>query len=902
MWSISWLLRLLLIVGLGISVPLAPHGSAAQTPRLYRHQVEAHWFAGNTRFWYRVSLPEGRSEFVLVDTTAGTRQPAFDHARMAELIEESSGIDVSADRLPVTSLEFSDNLQNLALTGPSGRWQVDLRSLKLLDSSHVAQRSRRQHLFLPPRRSVDRGGDVELRFRNDLDDEIELVWIDRSGQPVSYGKVTGRGRKTQHTFAGHVWLVKAADGRSLACFEADSGPNDILISDETLTQVETARPRSPERSQNKSRSADTRSPDGSLIATVRDHNLWLQPAAELPVTESDRKNSPAADSTDADSTDADSTDDDSIDDDAVADAGVADNRLPPAHRQLTSDATSESSFHKDVSRARLVEMQYQLKDLPPHVADVRWSPDGRYLLAFQTDRVPERRVYIVESAPADQLQPRLESYPYAKPGDPLPRPRPRLFSVADGREIRISDELFPNPFRLKFLRWSDDGQRFWLLYNERGHQTLRVLEVTADDGSVRTIVNETSETFIHYSADGKFVLEWLPNGELLWASERSGWNHLYRYRLADGRVLNPVTFGEWNVRRIEKIDRGAGVVWFYATGIAADQDPYHEHFCKVGLDGSGMVVLTEGDGTHEVTFSPDRTFFLDRCSRVDLPPVTELRRSDDGSLVTVLESADASEILAARGSLPRRFTAPGRDGRTKIWGIIHLPLNFDPEQSYPVVENIYAGPHDFHVPKAFRTAWRHQHQLADRGMIVVQIDGMGTAWRSKAFHDVCYQNLRDAGFPDRIAWMRAAAAEYPWMDLSRVGIYGGSAGGQNAMAALLWHGTFYRAAVADCGCHDNRMDKLWWNEQWMGWPVADQYVANSNSEHAYRLQGKLMLVVGELDRNVDPASTMQVVQQLIKADKNFEFVLVPGAGHGACERPWCARRRADFLAKHLKAR
>lgn len=217
-----------------------------------------------------------------------------------------------------------------------------------------------------------------------------------------------------------------------------------------------------------------------------------------------------------------------------------------------------------------------------------------------------------------------------------------------------------------------------------------------------------------------------------------------------------------------------------------------------------------------------------------------------------------------------------------------------------MIENIYAGPHDHHVPKAFRAGFRHQHELADRGFIVVQIDGMGTAWRSKKFHDVVWNNLRDAGFPDRIAWLKAAAAKFPELDLTRLGIYGGSAGGQNSSAALLWHGDFYRAAVSDCGCHDNRMDKIWWNEQWLGWPVGPHYAENSNTLNAAKLQGALLLVVGELDRNVDPASTLQFASALTKAGKDYELMVVPGAGHGACETPWANRRRLEFFVKHLR--
>ena len=278
--------------------------------------------------------------------------------------------------------------------------------------------------------------------------------------------------------------------------------------------------------------------------------------------------------------------------------------------------------------------------------------------------------------------------------------------------------------------------------------------------------------------------------------------------------------------------------------------------------------------------------------------VRELRDSKTGELITPLGRQNTKQQFGKR-KLTERFVAKGRDGETDIWGIIHWPINFDSAKKYPVVENIYAGPHDQHVPKSFRTGYGHRHRIADAGMIVVQIDGMGTAWRSKKFHDVCFKNLRDAGFPDRIAWLKAAAEKFPQMDLSRVGIYGGSAGGQNAMAALLWHNDFYKVAVADCGCHDNRMDKIWWNEQWMGWPVDDSYQKNSNMENAHLLKGKLMLTLGELDQNVDPASTTQVVGKLIEHDKDFEFVLIPGKGHGAGESPWAAKKRLNFLKEHL---
>ncbi len=226
-------------------------------------------------------------------------------------------------------------------------------------------------------------------------------------------------------------------------------------------------------------------------------------------------------------------------------------------------------------------------------------------------------------------------------------------------------------------------------------------------------------------------------------------------------------------------------------------------------------------------------------------------------------------------------------------------MSFDPNKKYPVIEEIYAGPHDSFTPKAFSANLGRLNAFAELGFIAVMLDGMGTSNRSKKFHDVCWQNLGDAGFPDRVLWIKAAAAKYPYMDISRVGIYGGSAGGQSALRALEAFGDFYKAACADCGCHDNRMDKIWWNEQWMGWPIGPHYAEQSNVTNAKNMKGKLMLVVGEQDHNVDPASTMQVVNALIKADKDFDLLVVPGGGHGIAETPYGSRRRMDFFVRNL---
>jgi len=526
-----------------------------------------------------------------------------------------------------------------------------------------------------------------------------------------------------------------------------------------------------------------------------------------------------------------------------------------------------------------------------------WSPDSSHLLVMRVEPGEAHPVYLIESSPDDQVQPKLHTFDYQKPGDRIDHPRPALFAVESRHEIPIDDALFPQPWSIDEVQWTPDGAAFTFLYNQRGHQVLRLLAVDAATGGVRTIIDEASETFIDYS--GKTYLRMLPDtNEAVWMSERSGWNHLYLIDLETGTVNNPITGGPWVVRGVDDLDVEARTIRFRAMGVYPDQDPYHVHHGRASLDGGDVTWLTEGDGTHEIAFSPDGRFYLDTWSRVDLPPVHEVRRASDGTLVCEIERADWTPLLEHGWTVPQRFVAKGRDGATDIWGVIFTPSTFDPRTQYPVLENIYAGPQGHFVPKTFN-AWHGSRTLAELGFVVVHIDGMGTNWRSKAFHDVCWKNLGDSGFADRIPWIRAAAAERPWMDLSRIGIYGGSAGGQSALRGMLAHGDFYRAAVADCGCHDNRMDKIWWNEQWMGWPVGDHYAEQSNVTQAGNLTGDLLLIVGELDRNVDPASTMQVVNALIRADKDFELLIMPGAGHGASGTPYGQRRLKDFFVRQL---
>jgi dipeptidyl-peptidase 4 len=528
------------------------------------------------------------------------------------------------------------------------------------------------------------------------------------------------------------------------------------------------------------------------------------------------------------------------------------------------------------------------------------SPNGQFTISTAAEPVPQRQITIVESSPADALQPRLKVIDYTKPGDALPKPQWVIKKKA-GPTLQVATDLYPNPFTVSgklSAIWAPDSREFYFDYNQRGHQLYRVLAVDSESATVRVVVEERSDTFIDYTQ--KTWRHWLhETGELLWMSERDGWCHLWLYDSIKGQAKHQITKGKWPVRQVLHVDPTRREVWFYASGLRATEDPYHLHLCRVRFDGSDFIQLTEADGHHEIAFSPDRRFFTATWSRVDHPPVHELRRSADGHLVTVLEKADASALLATGWQMPERFVAKGRDGTTDIHGVILRPSHFDPGKRYPVVENIYAGPHSAFAPKTFDRLLS-MHRIAEQGFIVVKLDGMGTNHRGKKFHDVCWKDLKDAGFPDRKAWITAAAKTRPWMDLSRVGIYGGSAGGQSAMRAVLDHHDFYKVAVADCGCHDNRMDKIWWNEQWMGWPVDESYVRSSNVEDAHKLRGKLLLIVGELDTNVDPATTTQVVAALQRAGKDFVFMPIINAGHGAAETEYGEQLRLAFLVRHLK--
>jgi dipeptidyl-peptidase-4 len=855
----SWRISILCItICASILTPVFAQGTAADYERTEKYAqrinsactqptITPRWLPSNTSFWYRTAKGKSASEFVLVDVTTGVRKPAFDHARLAKALN-TKNIKADSESLPFSWISPARNGSVVRFRVGDKKWEFGLNGTLVPYSGDLNE----ENLRPIPNTSATQftGESTAITFINRGNSILSLFWIESSNAtPKPYGEVKVGQSLTMQTFAGHVWRLTNVAGTIIATFRATS--------DETLAVIEDPSATSRERIENSGHAEDFDDIDEKVMMA----------SLTAPVL-----------------------------------------KIRLADQFILNNSTVQRNTLEDINDYRSAAKTGEIKRRFP-------SPVGGYSVVF--DRTPAQKhpVYMVESSPKNQTQPLLRTNKeftyeeYLKPGDKVAIDRPRLLQ---GRvEIETDDSLFKNPYEITHLGWNADGSEYRFLYNQRGHQILRILGMNLE-GNVRIIHEDRQKTFIDYSSKTYFYeLNKKPLGkeedikrrqevggreELIWASERDGWNHLYLIDMKAGSIKQ-ITKGEWVVRSVEYVDEKKRQIWFKGLGMVLGQDHYHIHLARINFDGSNLKVLTEGDGTHSWKWSPDRKSFVDTWSRVDSAPKHILRDTETGKQINELEQGNLECLQAVGWTVPERFVAPGRDGKTDIYGIIFKPSNFDPSKKYPVIEQIYAGPQDFFVPKAFGTQIR-QHEYAELGFIVVQIDGMGTNWRHKAFHDTCYKNLKDAGFEDRIAWMKKAQETRPWMDISRVGIYGGSAGGQNAMAALLFHGDFYKAGAADSGCHDNRMDKIWWNEQWMG-ELDESYIASSNVENAGKLTGALMLLVPELDTNVDPASTMQVINKLTDAHKDYELVFVPGQNHGAGSQPYGLRRQRDFFVREL---
>jgi len=615
-----------------------------------------------------------------------------------------------------------------------------------------------------------------------------------------------------------------------------------------------------------SRAAYVRSPDGTLEAFIGDHNLWIRPFG-------------GGDST-----------------------------------QLTTDGIEDWSYGIQEPTPSLI-----IAKLPQRPV-LQWSPDSRKI-AIQ--RMDERNVGRMPLYSSTRPRPELYTYPYALPGDTIiPRFDIHIVDVATKSNVRV--RMDPQPY-LTFtttgvqdstwltVKWKQNGRKLYFTHALRGAKRIQLMEADLETGAARLIVKDTQSTHVELNLDivsGKPNWDVINDGDdVIWFSERDGFGHLYRFD-GDGNLKNRITSGPWTVGDILYVDESAGRIWFTARGREADRVPVMADLYAVNLDGTGLTRLGGEPADHTVSATPDGRFFVDAWSRPDMPPVSVLR-DRTGRVVRALEKADVTRLQQIGWSPPEIFEYKARDGVTSMYGLIYKPSDFDPEKAYPVIEYIYPGPFIGSVGTwnfgggALGSALRgDQDALAELGFIVVQMDHLGTPFRSKAVEDSYWGNMGDNGLPDHIVALKQLGARYPWMDLDRVGIYGHSGGGFASTDAILRYPDFYKVAVSTSGNHDNHSYHAAYAEKYEGLLVrdtvkgTDNYANQVNASLAGNLKGKLFLMTGDMDDNVHPAMTLQVVDALIKANKSFDLMILPNRNHGLNE-PYVIRRRWDYFVQNL---
>jgi dipeptidyl aminopeptidase/acylaminoacyl peptidase len=545
-----------------------------------------------------------------------------------------------------------------------------------------------------------------------------------------------------------------------------------------------------------------------------------------------------------------------------------------------------------------------------------WSPDSKKIATHHFDERGVRQMHLLEvKSPAAVLH----SYRYALPGDSIiPTYDLWVFDVASRTGTKVNKPPQPavntsccwltTDTTWKDVRWSPDGDALWFTYGSRGFHTLELVSANPSTGEARTVLTEKSPTYIETNLNSGGIPNWRPlsNGrEVVWFSERDGWAHLYLVDAATGAVKNRITGGEWTVSDLLHIDEAGRWVYFTARGREPGRDPYFRQLYRAKLDGSMLQLLTPENAEHEVSMSPSGKYVLDSWSTTTTPATVVVRRAD-GTLVKEVQKGDISRLLATGWTPPEPFVVKARDGVTDLYGLLYKPSKVDPNKRYPIIDYIYPGPQT--GPIGARTftanARGNARALAELGFFVVQVDAMGTPGRSKAFHDIYYGRMDDNGLPDHVATIKQLAARYPMIDLDKVGIFGHSGGGFSSTDAMLRYPDFFKVAVSSAGNHDQRSYDYTWGEKYQGLvkktsDSTDNYDPQSNWRIAKNLKGHLMLMYGTLDDNVHPVATQLLIDELIKANKNFDLIVMPNRNHGFAGEPYVVRRTWDYFVRWL---
>jgi dipeptidyl-peptidase-4 len=542
-----------------------------------------------------------------------------------------------------------------------------------------------------------------------------------------------------------------------------------------------------------------------------------------------------------------------------------------------------------------------------------WSPDSKKIATYQQDQRGVGEMYLVNTQVG---HPKLEAWKYPLPGDDVittiqrviidvdTKAITRLKIAADQHRSTLCDDIACRGGEWADVQWSPDASKLAFVSTSRDHKQERLREADAATGTVREI-NEESVPTQFESGDGKVNWQVLyGTSEYLWYSERSGFGHLYLGDWKTGQIKNAVTAGDWLVRQVVKVDEKARVIWFLGAG-REKGDPYFTHLYKINFDGKGLQLLTPEDANHEVTLAPSGNYFFDTYSKPDVAPVAVVRDAA-GKLIATLEKADISKLVASGWKPPIPFSVKARDGVTDLYGLMFVPTNLDPSKKYPIVNHIYPGPQSGSVGSRSFAAVRGDTQaLAELGFVVVEIDGMGNPTRSKKFHDAYYANMGDNTLPDQVSGMKQLAARYPYIDIDKAGIYGHSGGGFATADAMFRYPDFFKVGISESGNHDNRDYEDDWGERYQGLLKKNpdgttNYDDQANQNLAKNLKGHLLLAHGTMDTNVPPYNTLLVVDALIKANKDFDLLMLPNQAHGyGSETNYMTRRRWDYFVRYL---
>jgi dipeptidyl aminopeptidase/acylaminoacyl peptidase len=543
-----------------------------------------------------------------------------------------------------------------------------------------------------------------------------------------------------------------------------------------------------------------------------------------------------------------------------------------------------------------------------------WSPDSKKIATFQQDQRQVGEMYLV---PVTNGHPTLKAWKYPLVGDANVTMIERVIIDVDAAKVvrmkmppdqhrsTLCDDLVCRGSAWEDVQWNGDSNHLAFVSTSRDHKQEWLRLTDAETGAVREVMSETVPKFFE-SGNGKINWKYLPkSNEVLWFSERDNWGQLYLYDLTTGQLKNQITTGDGNVTQVLYVDEAARTIYFLAVGKEQGRDPYFQHFYKVGFDGKGMQLLTPENADHAVKVSNDGQYFVDTYSTPTQPQIAIVRDAK-GKLAMDVAKQDISKLLATGWTPPTPFTVKARDGKTDLYGLMFKPTNFDATKKYPIVNYVYPGPQTGSCGgRSFSPGHGDLQPLAELGFVVVCIDGMGTPWRSKSFHEAYYADLGDNTIPDQVAGMKELAARYPWIDLDRVGMYGHSGGGNATGAALFHYPDFFKVGISESGNHDNRDYEDDWAEKWAGLLVKNadgtsNYDSQANQKTAKDLKGHLLLAHGTMDENVPPNNTLLVVDALIKANKDFDLIIIPNAGHGYGQATqYMTRRRWDYFVRYL---